>query len=91
MITFDQARQIVAEKMSPNFLPEAAFRVEPWGWENATHYQLSWSLDRNHKTPTSGPFPVVNKTTGEYEGKSGKLYILPNSTPVGANHPDLDE
>lgn len=91
MITFAQARQIVTARLSPGFLPEAGFKVAAWGWENDNEYQLSWSVSENHKAPSSGPYPVVNKTTGEYTGHRGTPYLIPNAVPIGPGHPDLEE
>ena len=91
MITFEQARQIVISRLSPGFLPEAGFKVADWGWENDTHYQLSWSVKAEHKAPSSGPYPVVDKTTGEYKGYRGAPYLIPNAVPFGAKHPELSE
>ncbi|CAA0138232.1 Uncharacterised protein [Mycolicibacterium vanbaalenii] len=40
MITFEQARQIVADNRASAYPPEADFQVDTVGFENDTHYQL---------------------------------------------------
>ena len=91
MITFEQARQIVIAKLSGEYLPEADFKVKPYGWENATEYQLIWSVNDNFMAPSNGPYPIVNKTTGAYRQEDGPPYELPNSVKTGNWPPPVEE
>lgn len=90
MITFEQARQIVLNKLHGEYLPQANFKVETWGWENDDDYQLVWSVSDEYRAPSSGPYPIVNKATGEYRARSGAPYRIPNATPVGNQPPQED-
>lgn len=83
MITFDQARQIVAAKLSADFPPEAGFRVKRYGLENATEYQLIWSVSDEFLRPNNGPYPIVNKLTGEYRQEDGPPYRIDDAVEVG--------
>lgn len=85
MITFEQAKAIVAENRNPNFPPEAGYTVEDFGLENETHYQLFDYY--NSKFPGAAAwvrpndefYITVNKTTGEYAEQETPLE---NATPV---------
>lgn len=78
MITFEQARAIVAENRSNLYPAEANYQVATWGYENETHYQLfdgpyvklySPKSREAQKwiTPDTSFAIIVNKETGEYQ------------------------
>lgn len=99
MITFEEARQIVADNRSADYPPAADFQVATWGWENADEYQLVSgpyamvyparnSADREWLEDSDGPFVTVNRVTGEYVehrglGEDGQPFRLEGATPVG--------
>jgi hypothetical protein len=77
LITFEQARQIVADHRAAEYPPEADFQVATWGWENNEEFQLTSGPypmvygirnddDLKWLIPEDGPFVTVNKVTGEY-------------------------
>jgi hypothetical protein len=99
VITFEQARAIVAAKGSPHYPPEADFQVATWGWENSTHYQLvsgSYANVYGLRNEADEEFfylgdsncSTVDKLTGEYTehgglGADGLPFELPDAVPVG--------
>lgn len=99
MITFEQARQIVADNRAGSFPPGADFQVATWGWENEDKYLIVSGAyasvypprneeDEKYITPENGPVVTVDKSTGEYEehwgsDEFGLPFSLPDSTPIG--------
>jgi hypothetical protein len=99
VVTFEQAREIVAAQRGPHYPPEADFQVAPWGWENSTHYQLvsgpyvmvfgaRSAADLRFLYVEDGPWTTVDKVTGEYVehwglNEQGLPFELPDSVPVG--------
>jgi hypothetical protein len=81
--TFEEARLIAAQNLSMWFLPEENFAVKPYGWENGTEYWLLWGVDDKFAAPGDGPYPIVNKLTGEYREESGAYFMLPDAVEVG--------
>lgn len=95
MITFDQARDIVAEHRSSSYPPEADYQVATWGWENSTEYLVvsgAYAMvyparsgaDREWLEDADGPYTTVNKVTGDYSEHWGEPFELANGTPVGS-------
>lgn len=60
MITFEQARQIIAEKRGPRMGPD--FTVNDWGWETPER----WIIGYESEACDSRPWLSVDKITGEY-------------------------
>ncbi|QFG04479.1 hypothetical protein SEA_JEEVES_3 [Mycobacterium phage Jeeves] len=99
MITFEEARDIVADNRASAYPLEADFQVAPWGWENEEFYQVlagSYAevygrrnaADDEFIYVDDGPFITVNKTTGEYIetwglDEEGLPPMLPGAVPVG--------
>jgi hypothetical protein len=99
VITFEEARTIVAAKRSSKYPAEAEFQVATWGWENSTEYQLISGPYAMVYAPRSdaderfiyledGPWTTVHKVTGEYTehwglDENGLPFELPDATPVG--------
>lgn len=101
MITFEEAREIVAANRGPKYPPAADFQVSTWGWENDEAYQLVAGpyamvyqarndADREWLEDEDGPFITVNKVTGEYVehwglSEDGLPFKLDASTPYGTS------
>lgn len=99
MITFEEARAIVAANRASAYPPEAEFHVATWGWENAEYFLIRAGAYGEVYPPRSaadeaflflsdGPVITVNKATGEYEERygldeNGLPFSLEDSTPVG--------
>lgn len=77
MVTFDEARAIVAENRSSYYPAEADYQVAPWGYENADVWVIiSGSYaevfgprndeDLNYVYIEDGPCTTVDKLTGAY-------------------------
>ncbi|AZF93389.1 immunity protein [Mycobacterium phage Centaur] len=93
MVTFDEARAIVAARRGPEYPEEAEFTVATWGYETATEWIIragSYPEVYGPRTPADfrlistedGPQITVNKETGEYR----ESYGIPDDeelTPVG--------
>lgn len=92
MTTFEEARAIVFDLLSGDYPAEANFQVKTWGWENDTHYQLvAMPANFDYVAPANGPYITVEKATGECKLYYGRPYELPNGSPIGENHPDLED
>lgn len=80
MITFEQAREIVAEKRGGRYGPGANFQVLENGWQTADRWIVEWMSD----AIDSGPWTSVDKETGEYfEDSLVEPYPFPDRTPAG--------
>ena len=83
MISFEQARQIVAEKRGPRYSPDD-FSVNDWGWETPER----WIVTYESEAIDSRPVLSVDKQTGEYFEDPGPAVgenPFPDKTPVGPN------
>lgn len=81
MITFEEARQIVAEKRGALFSEAANFQVRETGWETTDRWIVRYISDAIDNMPWTS----VDKETGEYfedPGPSG-FDPFPDKTPVG--------
>jgi hypothetical protein len=99
LITFDDARAIVAANRGSEYPPEAEFQVATWGWENSSEYQLvsgPYVMVYGHRNDADleflytadGPWTTVDKLTGEHTehwglNEEGLPFELPDATPVG--------
>ncbi len=81
MITFEQARQIVAENRGKRFGEGSDFTVLEQGWETADRWIVAYSTEATD----SRPWTSVDKETGEYfeDSRVGGEILFPDKTPVG--------
>ena len=80
MISFEEARQIIAENRGSLFGPGAEFEVNDWGWETPER----WIILYQSEATDSRPFTSVDKQTGEYfEDPSTGDDPFPDATRVG--------
>lgn len=82
MITFEQARQIVAETRGALYDERANFSVEDWGWETPER----WIVEYYSEAIDNHPVISVDKVTGECfsdPGVPGDNDPFPEKTPVG--------
>lgn len=98
MITFEQARTIVADQLASQYPAAADFTVAPWGWETddvyivaagpyARIYKPRNEADYDWLIPADQSSICVDKTTGEI---TFPVEPPQPSTPCGAANPDLD-
>lgn len=103
MISFEEAREIVAAINGPGWLAVHMYRTAPWGLENETHYLVydgPWVMiyDQDSEEaldlhrPDDGHWNLVNKETGAYEphqgpAEDGELFEFVG-TPVGEPAPE---
>lgn len=103
LISFDQARAIVASNRASAYPAEADFQVATWGWENSQFYQViagSYAevygrrnaADEEFIYVEDGPFITVSKTTGEYIetwglDEEGLPPMLDGAMPIGEPPP----
>lgn len=80
MISFEEARQIIAENRRERGGMGPGFEVNDWGWETPER----WIIGYQSEATDSRPFTSVDKTTGEYfEDPSTGEDPFPDATPVG--------
>lgn len=80
MITFEQAREIVAENRGARLDGDPTFVVLEQGWETADR----WIVRYRSEAIDSRPWTSVDKETGEYfEDPSVGEDPFPEKTPVG--------
>lgn len=104
MISFEEAREIVAASRSKFYRAKDMYRTAPWGYEDGEYYQVldgPWikfygDPDSDEywesRSPDDGQINLVNKVTGEYIAIQGpdENDISPTfaGTPVGEGKPD---
>lgn len=104
MISFEEAREIVAAINSKFYRAKDMYRTAPWGYENETYYEVldgPWikfygDPDSDEywesRSPNDGEINLVNKETGEYVCLQGPGDDgKPQKfvgTPVGDGKPD---
>lgn len=92
MITFDEARAIVAAAMLPDWNPIAGtFDVANWGWENEQYWSIQagareWLQDQDRAYRIiDDTVRLVNKKTGQFITTVAydNFEVLDQMTPVG--------
>jgi len=98
LITFDEARQLVQDRLSPDYPVDADYTTAPWGYETTDSYVVSagpYATVHRPRTedefkwliPGDQPPIYVNKVTGEI---TFPVEPTDATTPCGAANPDDD-
>lgn len=84
MITFEQAREIIAAELKEIYPPIARVNVSQRGLENDECYQVFVKiLSEDYFTIKDGPAYIVDKATGVSSRRHGHKYTIDNATRVG--------